>query len=305
MAIVSFIPELWAAKLQLAIDSARVLSSPAVTNRDYEGEVSRHGDVVHINALYDPEIRTYGPSTARNFDDANRDARTVITSDTLDTAEQTMAINQAQYFAFELDDVDAAQAMEGGGLLARGLERAGNRLAEAMDNYVATIVTAGAVSVTGDAVPSDGTPNKAYSAFVAAKLRLDVQNIPQAGRYAVVTPAMYSLLLENPKFIDASQYGAGSVVVSGEVGKILGFTVYMTNLTGGNDLVAGHPMAVTLAQQLTKLEAYRPENTFADAVKGLNVYGAKVLTRPTPGGSSLSVIGLVKVADVDSIPDVS
>lgn len=310
MSVVSFIPELWAARLQLAIDGDRVMSSSAVTNREYEGEVSRMGDTVHITALVDPAVRTYGPSTARNFADANRTARTTITSDTLATLDQTLLINQADYFGFELDDVDAAQVVNGGSLMSNAMVRVGNRMAEVMDTYVATIAVAAATDATAAAsarwatgvgeVEASADANKAYFAILALKQALDAQNVPQAGRYLVVDPGTYSLLLELKKFIDASAYGQAGVLANGEVGRVLGFTVYMTTLTT-IDMIAGHPLAITLAQQLTEMAAYRPENTFADAVKGLNVYGAKVLQRTVPGGSSLVTIGLHKVADVSAI----
>lgn len=312
MSVVSFIPELWAAKLQLAIDSDRVLSSSAVTNRDYEGQVSRHGDTVHITALVDPAVRTYGVGAdPRPSGDAFRVARTTITSDTLTTLDQTLVINQADYFGFELDDVDRAQVLDGGALMTNAMSRVGNRMAEKMDTFVGATISAAATDITAAASTrfptGTGDPtasadaNKAYVAILEAKKALDVQNVPQQGRYLLVNPDTYSTLLEMAKFIDASQYGAGAVVVSGEVGRILGFTVYMSNLTAGLDMLAGHPLAVTLAQQLVEMEAYRPEDTFADAVKGLNVYGAKVLQRTAPGGSSLVTIGLVKVPDVAAI----
>lgn len=312
MAIVTFIPELWTARLQLAIDGARVLSSPAVTNRDYEGEVSRMGDTLHINALLDPAVRTYGPGAGnpRPSADANRNARTVITSDTLATLDQLLVINQADYFGFELDDVDRAQAMDGGGLLATAISRAGNRMAEKMDDFVGDAIVAAATDQTAAAsarwaagvgeTGASADANKAFVGILVLKAALDTQNVPQSGRYLVVDPGTYSLLLELNKFIDASAYGSTSPIQNGEVGRILGFTVYVTTLTSV-DMVAGHPMVTTLAQQLTAMEAYRPEDSFADAVKGLNVYGAKVLTRPEPGGSSLVVIGLHKIPDVSAI----
>ena len=92
-------------------------------------------------------------------------------------------------------------------------------------------------------------------------------------------------MLESTKFIDASSRGDGGTTMrTGWVGHIptLGFNCFKSNqapLVTGDDYVvqAGHPQAITFAQQIRKLEAYRPENSFSDAVKGLHLYGAKLL----------------------------
>ncbi|MCX7670397.1 MAG: P22 coat protein - protein 5 domain protein, partial [Anaerolineae bacterium] len=104
-------------------------------------------------------------------------------------------------------------------------------------------------------------------------------------RDRVVPPWVYALLLKDNKFVaTAANPAAGQVLANGEVGEVAGFRVLLSNnvpvSSGVYRILAGVPMACTFAEQINKVEAYRPERRFADAVKGLHLYGAKV-TRPS------------------------
>lgn len=273
MAVDSFIPEVWSAELLTTLDESYVLAAPDATNRDYEGEIANHGDTVHIGSLTDPTVSTYTKNV------------TVIDPQTLTTTDQTLVIDQAKYFAFEVDDVDKRQAMGGDNLLTTAAQRAGVKLQEVADTYVGTLMTtnAGTVLTAQDVATSAA----AYSVLVRLKVALDRASVPQAGRWVAVSPEFYGLLLGDARFTDASAYGQGGVVANGEVGRALGFTVKVsTNLptgTAGTNpevssfIIAGHKIATTFADQISKTEAFRPQNSFSDAIKGLHLYGAKVV----------------------------
>src|SRR5680860_277847 len=112
MAVTSFIPEFWSARLLTTLSKNHVFAN--VANRDYEGQISQAGDTVHILDFTDPTIAAY---TANS---------TTITPSILTTADQTLLIDQAQYFAFYVDDIDARQAA--GDLIGVATERAGYKL---------------------------------------------------------------------------------------------------------------------------------------------------------------------------------
>lgn len=91
----------------------------------------------------------------------------------------------------------------------------------------------------------------------------------------------YGLLLKDDRFVKYTP-SADQVLRTGQVGQAAGFEIFISNnvpnTTGTKyKILCGHPMAITFADQIDKVEAYRPERRFADAVKGLHVYGAKVI----------------------------
>lgn len=273
MSVDLFIPEVWAAQLLTTLKKRLVFGQPSVSNRDYEGDISAFGDTVHIGTLTDPTIADYTRGS------------TTISPETLATTDQTLLINQAKYFAFEVDDVDARQVRDEGNLLTAASERSAFGLADAADQYIAGLITAGA----GDtlAAGSVATANDAYTLIREMMVAQDKANVPSQGRYLVVSPDFYAVLLSDNRFINAMAYGSSEPVQNGLVGSILGYSVLKSNNipegTAGtapavsNFVIAGHPMGCTYAEQINKVEAYRPQDSFADAIKGLHLYGAKVV----------------------------
>jgi N4-gp56 family major capsid protein len=272
MAITRFRPIIWAKLLLAATETKLVYAHPEVVNRDYEGEITAAGDVVKITSISDPVVATYTPNS------------TVITPQELTDAQRNLVIDQSKYFAYKVDDVDQAQAA--GNVMPQATQRGGYQFAKTADSYVAGLYTGvsaanaiGTVSVTTGAL--------AYTQLRLLALKLDEADVPEDNRYVVARPWFWSLLLEETKFIDAAaRADGGQTLRTGWVGHIptLGFDCLKSNqapLVTGDDYVvqAGVPQAVSFAQQIHKLEAYRPESSFSDAVKGLHVYGAK-LVRP-------------------------
>lgn len=273
MAVDTFIPEVWSADLLVALQKALVFGQGGVINRDYEGDISQYGDTVHIGSLTAPTISTYTKNS------------TAINPQTLTTTDQTLVIDQSKYFAFEVDDVDARQVRNGGALLNRAASEAAYGLADVADQFIATLMTTNAGNVVTAA--DIATADAAYKVVLGLKLRLDKAKVPTAGRFLIISPDFHALILQDNRFLDASAYGDSNAIRNGEVGRVLGFNVMVSlnNPAGtagtppevSNFVIAGHPMATTYAEQINKVEAYRPESAFADAIKGLHLYGAKVV----------------------------
>src|SRR6185369_10780853 len=127
MAIIRFRPEIWAAELLVALRKRLVYAGPGVVNRDYEGEISQAGDTVRITSISDPTVSSY---TANS---------TVIAPEELTDAQRTLVIDQAKYFAFFVDDVDARQAK--GNVIPEAMRRAAYKLADQADQFVAGLYT--------------------------------------------------------------------------------------------------------------------------------------------------------------------
>jgi hypothetical protein len=110
---------------------------------------------------------------------------------------------------------------------------------------------------------------------------LDEANCPEAGRFLVI-PAKMAGLIKKSELKDASLTGDGtSVVRNGRLGMIDRFTLYVShNLnvsSGKTSLIAGHKMGFTFASQMTEMETIRSESTFGNIIRGLQVYGYKVV----------------------------
>jgi N4-gp56 family major capsid protein len=273
VSITRFRPEIWSANLLVGLRKALVFAGPGVVNRDYEGEISEAGDTVRITSISDPTVATYTPNS------------TTITPEELTDAQRTLLIDQCKYFAFKVDDVDLRQAK--GNVIPQAISRAAYKLADVVDQYVAGLYTGvatanalGTISVTA------ATPTDAYDkVLVPLKVKLDEANVPTDGRYVIIPPWFHGRLLLDGRFIKLNEAGdGGQALRNGMVGRAAGFDVLVSNntinVTGDDYIVqAGVDMALSFAEQINKTEAYRPEGGFSDAVKGLALYGAK-LVRP-------------------------
>lgn len=276
MAVTSFIPKLWSARLLNALDKTHVFAN--VVNRDYEGDIQKMGDTVHINTIGAVTIGTYTQNT--DFTSG---------PETLATTDQTLTIDQAKYFNFQVDDIDAAQAA--GDIMDKAMTRAAYGLADASDKYIAGILAGAAdasnlVSSTAVAL----TSSNVYENVVKMRTILDKANVPTAGRWLVIPPEMYALILLDDRFVKTGGEMAEGILRTGLVAQAAGFDIYLSNncvsATSGTGqdvttytITGGVDAAATYAEQIVSTEAYRPEKRFADAVKGLHVYGAKVVDK--------------------------
>ncbi|MFH8369191.1 N4-gp56 family major capsid protein [Streptomyces sp. NPDC018031] len=274
MAISAFKPEIWNADLLVTLEKSLVYAAPGVVNRDYEGDISQYGDTVHITSLADPTVGTYTPHTD-------------ITIEDVDDSDTALLIDQAKYFAFEVDDVEKRQARNGGAVLTEQARKAAYKLRDVADQYVAGLMAAGVDAGNLVAEQTLASPSDAYDLLVDLGVILDNDNVPFENRWAVVTPAFHGLLLKDSRFVAAGDAAGAATRANGMVGEAAGFTIRKSNNSpngpgagAGKLVIAGYSGAVTYAEQINKTEATRKEKGFADIVKGLHLYGAKVI-RPT------------------------
>ena len=273
MAITNFIPEVWSAQLLSSLKKALVFAGPQTSNRNYEGEIANMGDTVHIVSISRPTIGDY----VKNV--------TAIDPEVLTDADRTLVVDQCKYFAFEVDDVDMRQARNGGALMTEAAEETSYGLGDVVDQYVAGLYT-GADAANKISTTAITTPLLAATGLVNLKTKLDNANVPTAGRYAIVPPWYHNLLLlPGSGFVSVADAGTSEGLRNGHVGRAFGFDIFMSNnapLVTGDDyqVSAGYPGAISFASQINKVEAYRPQSSFSDALKGLSLYGAK-LVRPS------------------------
>jgi N4-gp56 family major capsid protein len=283
MSITRFRPEIWSANLLVALRKALVYGSPDVVNKDYEGEIAEFGDTVKITSISRPTIGTYTPNV------------TVITPEQLQDAQRNLVIDQSKYFAFEVDDVDARQAR--GNVMPQAADESAFGLADVIDQYIASMYTGvpAANALGSITVNSATTPTDAYDkVLVPLKIKLDKANVPTQGRFIVVTPELHGCLLRDNRFTKVNEAGTDDGLRNGHVGRASGFDIKLSNNTPNTTgaefaIIGGTNMGISYAEQINKVEAYRPQSSFADALKGLALYGAK-LVRPDALATALVTV---------------
>ena len=277
MATTHFIPQVWSAKILEALDKELVYAE--LFNTDYEGEITEAGDTVHISQVGDVTIK-----------DFNRDAD-IESPDDVDVEEDlTLDINQSKYFNISVCDVNEVQSKIS--LIDTATQRAGYGFADVCDKYLGSLL-AKSGTVNGGlgekAKPIIITADNAYETLVKMKTGLDKANLPKQDRKVVVPPEFEGFMLLDPRFVAVPVDASQDRLTEGTVYRAAGFEIRTSNNvpseTGGGEsgdvtvysIVGSSPIQGTFAQQILKTEAYRPEKRFSDAVKGLHVYGAKVL----------------------------
>lgn len=271
MAISNFVPEIWSAQLLTSLKSSLVYAGPGIVNRNYEGEIANAGDTVNITSISRPTIGTYT-------------AHSDITVEDVDDATRQLVVDQSKYFAFEVDDIEKRQAL--GGVMDEAANEAAYGLRDVADSYLSALMLDEVDEDNVlDAVAID-TADEAIQALIDLSVVLDESDVPTEGRWVVAPPSFHGLLLKSDLFERVDASGSSETLRNGIVGRAFGFDVLKSNNTpdatagGGNAVIAGSPIATSYAEQIAKVEAFRLEKRFADGLKGLHLYGAKVV-RPT------------------------
>lgn len=269
MSVDGFISVVWSSRLLEALRKAQVFAQAGVVNRDYEGEIKQAGDSVRVGQIGDPTISNY----TKNTDITGPEALT--------DAQATLVIDQGKYFNFQVDDVDKAQIKPN--LMDAAMSRAAYKLKDAQDLLVAGLYASAGSSVGSSGSPKTdlGTATNAYIHLVSLATALDEANVPTDGRWASVPPWFHAKLLLDDRFVKSGAESAAGTLANGQVGEAAGFKVLKSNNVSNDAttwrIMAGNDTAISFAEQISKIEAYRPEKRFADAVKGLLLYGAKVM----------------------------
>ena len=281
----NFIPEIWSGKLIENFYDATVLA--AISNTDYEGEIRRHGDTVNIRTMPEITLRTYVKGQT-------------LTVEHPDKPKLQLLIDKGDYFACVEDDIDKIQSDVN--LMDTWSKDAAEKMKIQIDQRVLVDMlpdiaaankgaTAGAktagfnLGTTGSplTVTKDGAGGTVAITDLIVDIGtvLDEANAPESSRYLVL-PAKAVGLIKKSELKDASLSGDGaSILRNGRVGMIDRFTIYMShnlNFSSGKfDIIAGHKMGFTFATQMTEMETIRSEQTFGNVVRGLQVYGYKVV----------------------------
>lgn len=255
---------------------------PEITNTNWQGEISDLGDVVHIRQT---------PSTPTKKYQKGQD----ITYENLESDIVDLEIDKARIFAYTVDDIDAYQSDIN--MLEDWAEGANETMKVDVDTeFLSTVYseaasensgnTAGAKSSSFD-MGSSGTPkvltkNNIVDWLVDINTVLGENNIPEMYRY-VVLPEWACGMVEKSELKDASLSGDDSSILrTGYLGKIGALALYRSNLLNESsskyDVIFGHISAITFASQYVKMEHLAQlESTFGQAIRGLNVYGYKVV----------------------------
>ena len=279
----TFIPEIWSGKLIEKFYSATVLS--AIANTDYEGEIRNQGDVVHIRTKPTITIRAY---------QVNQDLLIERPSSNI----VDLTIDYAFYFNEALDDVMEYQSDIN--MLSMWADDASEQMKIQIDTTVLGTVDAGIaaankgttagrisqnINLGTTGAPIAATPVNIIDSIVDLGNVLDEQNIPESGRWLVIPPWL-AAMIKKSDLRNASISGDGvSMTRNGRLGMIDRFTLYSSNLlptaTEGSAtafrIFAGHPHGLTFASQITKMETMRSERSFSTLMRGLQVFGSKVL----------------------------
>ena len=264
MSLNNFIPVLWSARLLNTLNNAHVFAN--VVNTDYEGEISAQGDQVKINSIGEVTISDYTKNS--NLSDP----------EALDAVQTILEINQAKSFNFQVDDIDAAQQKPK--VMDSAMQEAGWGLANEADKLIAGFYTSAHAEVEKDKIVDD-EPENTYEVLAEAAEKLDEKNVPREGRWVVVPPFFNAGMVLAGLMETAGSASAEFEKANGYLTRLLGFDIWVSNnltVSGGYTYgMAGSRKAISYAEQILDIEAYRPEKRFANAVKGLHVYGAKVV----------------------------
>lgn len=275
----NFTPEIWSSVLLTELRNALIYGSPTVINRNYEGEVAEQGDTVRITSIGRPTIIDYVPGSK------------TLVPEALQTGQRTLVVDQAKAFAFEVDDVDARQ--QASTFMTESMGQAAYALADVIDRYLAgfyTQIPSGqnvpAVTIdhsTADPSLQEFEYRRVYDdLLIPMKVMLDKLNVAQQGRYVIFPAWLHGAILRDGRFIKADESADPTALRQGFVGRAGGFDILMSNnvpqpTTNNYVIQAGNNSALTYIEQINKTEAYRPEAGFSDAVKGLALYGAKLI----------------------------
>jgi len=282
----NFIPELWSGKLIENFYDATVLA--AISNTDYEGEIRQYGDTVNIRTTPEITIRDYVKGQT-------------LTVENPDKPKIQLVIDKGEYFACVEDDVDKVQSDIN--LMDTWTKDASERMKIKIDQRVLTDILPGIAATnkgatageqtasfnlgtTGSplAVTKDGAggTKSVIDLLVDLGTVLDEANCPEQNRFVVI-PAKMAGLIKKSELKDASLTGDSvSVVRNGRLGMVDRFTLYVSHnlkVDAGSkfNLIAGNKMGFTFASQMTNMETIRSESTFGNIVRGLQVYGYKVV----------------------------
>lgn len=261
MSVQNFFPEIWATGILKERD--KVMIAAKHSTRDYEGDIKQKGDRVKILTVGDVASYSY----TRNSD--------INAPDQLADEAQWLDIDQAKYCHVAIDDVDKVQSNEN--LMTEAQRKLGMRMADDVDQYIFGLYGQAGTTVDGYTTPVTSANVINYLATIRQKFK--EANVPESETiYLEVAPAIYT------KFVlarIAKETMNTRILEQGETPSLYGIEIYESNnivfSSGRYKCFARTKGAIAYASQITETVAYKPERRFGDAVKSLQVWGAKVI----------------------------
>ena len=284
-----FLPSVYSKKVLNFFRKASVVE--AITNTDYAGEISAFGDSVKI--IKEPTI---------SVSDYTRGSDTTATK--LTDQELTLVVDSAKAFKFIVDDIEsnmshvnwkevasssAAYALKDSydaaviASMFSGLSSSSPDHVLGADN--ATDLGAGVYDGTGNIDLGQSGETDPLDLLARMARLLDEQNVPEEGRWFLASPDFYEVLSQSSSKLLSVDYNAGQGSIRNGLvssGKLRGFDMYKSNniaatSNAAGKCMAGHMSAVATANTILSTEVIRDPSSFGDIVRGLHVYGAKVL----------------------------
>jgi len=283
-----FLPSIYSKKVLNFFRKASVVE--AITNTDYAGEISAYGDSVKI--IKEPTITVY---------DYTRGSDT--TSTKLTDQEITLVVDSAKAFKFIVDDIEtnmshvnfkevasssAAYSLKDSYDAAVLTTMFGGVSASAPDHVIGADAAAGSAGVGETTASVDlGVASEVDPLDLMARMArlLDDQSVPEENRWFVASPDFYEELSQSGSKLLSVDFNAGQGSIRNGLvssGKLRGFDMYKSNnipsvSTATGQCLGGHMSSTATANTILSTEVIRDPSSFGDIVRGLHVYGAKVL----------------------------
>ncbi len=212
----------------------------------------------------------------------------------IETTPVEMTFDKKKYFAFALDDVDKVQ-LKAEVMTATTQEHAAV-LAEQYDkDFFAALLAGTKILIGSSSTKKKVTPANAYDYVVDLGTQLSKKKVPKSNRYVTVNADYLGLLSKDRRFTSNPTVLANGIV-QGQV--INGMQVMCSEELPANVIIANHKSAIGAAKQINEVEAMRLQGAFADGIRGLCVYGDKVL-RDDASAALYYEVGTA--ADIDPI----
>ncbi len=268
MAYSNFIPSVWAEAINRELERVCVFAEDC--NRQYEGNVASKGDSVHILGVGKPTIRTLEREDASGEIEAPEE---------IEDTSVILNINQIRYFNYKVGDIDKAQAVNG--LMDALSAETGEAMANEIDKFIANFATDASVTALNGATAVKVTKDNVLAMLDDAIQKLQENDVNIANGVTVtVSPRFYKLFKQ--AYIDkhtdnTSDLKNGKVAMYGNVTVKLSNNVCKTEDGATDNIMIRTKRAIAFVNPLTHTEAYRPEKSFADAVKGFELFDGKVV----------------------------
>ena len=300
-----WVPEIYSKKVQIALRKASTVE--AICNTDYMGEIKSYGDTVNI--VKEPQIATAAYT---------RGLATPATA--LTDAELVLVIDKANYFSFQVDSLEKKFGHINFPEVASN--NAAYQLKDAMDVEVLDNMYDEAIAATAVLTPAGNAAKAAIFGSVAAPIDIghaagevdplnfmssaaqvkDENNNPEDNRWFVAAPSFYNQLADTSSKLLSIDYNAGKGSLRNGLvasGLVRGFAMYkslntLSQVVGGAgaaqpSVLFGHMRSTSCASAMNTVESFRSPTTFADQVRGLHVYGRKVLNTASVGAGIIKI----------------